>query len=55
MTDEKLAFILSRQVPDAEKRERAHHVIDTSVSLEDTARTVDRVIADLREKARRDA
>lgn len=55
MTEEKLAFILSRQVPDAEKRARADHVIDTSVSLEDTARTVERVITDLREKARRDA
>lgn len=45
MTAEKLDFILSRQVPDAEKRARADYVIDTSVSLEATAREVDRVIA----------
>lgn len=50
MTPEKLDFILSRQVPDAEKRARADYVIDTSVSLADTAREVDRVIADIRMK-----
>lgn len=48
MTPEKLDFILSRQVPDAEKRARADYVIDTSVSLADTAREVDRVIAAIR-------
>jgi dephospho-CoA kinase len=48
MTAEKLDFILSRQVPDAEKRARADYVIDTSVSLADTAREVDRVIAAIR-------
>lgn len=50
MTPEKLDFILSRQVPDADKRARADFVIDTSVSLADTAREVDRVIADIRMK-----
>lgn len=50
MTPEKLDFILSRQVPDAEKRAQADYVIDTSVSLADTARDVDRVIADIRMK-----
>ena len=50
MTPEKLDFILSRQVPDAEKRARADYVIDTSVSLADTAREVDRVIAEIRTK-----
>ena len=48
MTPEKLDFILSRQVPDAEKRARADYVIDTSMSLADTAREVDRVIAEIR-------
>jgi dephospho-CoA kinase len=52
MTSEKLAFILSRQVPDKEKRARADYVIDTSVSLADTARDVERVIAEMRSKVR---
>lgn len=51
MTPEKLDFILSRQVPDAEKRARADYVIDTSVSLAETAAAVDRVIAAIRAKA----
>lgn len=53
MTAEKLDFILSRQVPDADKRARADYVIDTSVSLEETSREVDRVIASIRAKASR--
>lgn len=52
MTAEKLGFILSRQVPDAEKRMRADYVIDTSVSLAETAREVDRVIAAIRVKGK---
>ena len=50
MTPEKLDFILSRQVPDGEKRARADYVIDTSVSLSETAHEVDRVIAQIRTK-----
>lgn len=52
MTAEKLDFILSRQLPDEQKRARADYVIDTSVSLEETAREVDRVIAAIKTKAR---
>lgn len=48
MTAEKLDFILSKQTPDVEKRARADYVIDTSVSLAETAKEVDRVIAELR-------
>lgn len=50
MTVEKLDFIITRQLPDVEKRARADYVIDTSESLEATAREVDRVIAEIRAK-----
>jgi dephospho-CoA kinase len=52
MTPEKLDFILSRQLPDPQKRARADYVIDTSVSLEETAHAVERVIAELRTRAK---
>lgn len=52
MTVEKLDFMLSRQVPDAEKRARADHVIDTSVNIAETAREVDKVIACIRAKGK---
>lgn len=49
MTPEKFAHILSLQVPDAEKRARAHYVIDTSGSLEDTRRAVRKLVKQLKQ------
>lgn len=45
MTADKLAQIVERQMPDAEKRERADFVIDTSGSLEATRAQVDTILA----------
>jgi len=47
MTDARLAAILARQTPDAEKRARANIVIDTGVSLDHTQHQVDAILAGL--------
>ena len=48
MTPEKFAHILSLQVPDAEKRARADHLIDTGLTLRETEDSVKALIASLR-------
>jgi len=48
MTDERLDFILSRQTPDAEKRAKAHFIVDTSRGLEAAREQVVAIIATLR-------
>ena len=45
MTEAKLAAILARQMPDAEKRARADIVVPTDVALEETRAAVGRAIA----------
>jgi dephospho-CoA kinase len=47
MTEEKLNWILARQTPDAEKRRRAHYVIDTSRGLEPAREQVRAIIGEL--------
>lgn len=54
MTEEKLAAILSRQLPDSEKRRRADHVIDTGHGLAHARAEVAALLAQLR-KGKTDA
>jgi dephospho-CoA kinase len=48
MTPDKLDAIISRQMPDHEKRRRADFVVDTSGTIADTEMQVDRIIAELK-------
>ncbi len=50
MTEAKFAQILALQVPDAEKRARADHVIDTGVTLAETESAVAALVAALRQR-----
>jgi len=47
MTPEKLDQILSRQMPDEDKRSRADFVVDTSRSIPETEAQIDRIMAQL--------
>ena len=55
MSEAKFDAILARQTPDAEKRRRAHFVIDTSVELAADARAGGRRAARARRHAGEDA
>ncbi|MCK0206787.1 dephospho-CoA kinase [Starkeya koreensis] len=50
MTEEKFAAILSRQVPDSEKRRRADYVIDTGHGLDHARAEVAALLAGLRDR-----
>jgi dephospho-CoA kinase len=53
MTDERLDAILAQQMADAEKRARAHFVVDTSRGLEPAREQVAEIIAVMRDPQRR--
>jgi dephospho-CoA kinase len=48
MSEAKLEAILARQIPDSDKRARAHYLIDTSQGLEAARARVREVIAALK-------
>ncbi|MDG3577637.1 dephospho-CoA kinase [Rhizobium sp. YJ-22] len=50
MTDEKFELILSRQMPDREKRERADYIVDTGHGIEAARERVSAIIADIRSR-----
>lgn len=47
MTEKKLTEILSRQIPDAEKRRRSDFVVDTSMTLAATDAQIDHLLASI--------
>lgn len=48
VSPEKLDALLARQMPDAEKRQRADFVVDTGVSVEESRATLDTILEALR-------
>jgi dephospho-CoA kinase len=55
MTEEKLARLLARQTPDADKRARADFIVDTGRGLDDAFDQVRRIVSRLREEAGRES
>ena len=51
MTPEKFALILSRQMPDSEKRARANYVIDTGDGLDVARQRVEEIVSALTAQA----
>jgi len=47
MSDQKLYEILSRQMPDREKKERAHFVVDTCGTIDQTRAKIDKIVASI--------
>ena len=50
MTPEKFTAILSKQVPDAEKRRRADHVVDSGLTMEETKAQVMALVKECRNR-----
>lgn len=50
MTADKFDHILSRQMPDAEKRRRAHFVLDTGKALDETRHDLDQILNAIAER-----
>jgi dephospho-CoA kinase len=48
MTAEKLDHILTRQMPDAEKRAKAHYIVETDKGLDHAFEQVEQIVAKLR-------
>ena len=51
MTEEKFATISARQIPDVEKRRRAHFIVDTSQNLDHALVQVKNIVAKLMREA----
>lgn len=54
MTKDKLDHILARQMPDAEKRAKAHFVVETDQGLEHAFEQVKAIVADLEQRRRKE-
>jgi dephospho-CoA kinase len=54
MTQERFDYLLSRQMPDEEKRAKAHFVVVTDKGLEHAFAQVKMIVAELRERRRRE-